>query len=154
MCSAARLWALLDDADLLEEPRKLQTAMYLAQERSTCFTYRYRLQKGRVLSDELDQDFSQLSGSGALMYRYDAERNRTEVVIFPLAEASNKLSTSEKALRAALKALLGTTAGPLEAAATLRYAKGSVSPDLATRLRWIQSLDPTVREEAEALAAV
>lgn len=59
-----KLTTLLQEAKTVAAPRNLQTAIFWGQAYTGCELYRFRVSRGKVLSDELDQEVAQLEAAG------------------------------------------------------------------------------------------
>jgi hypothetical protein len=150
MCSAVELASFFTADQEIGEPRRLQTAMFIAQERCSYRPYRYRLQKGRVVSDELDQDVAQLAAVGVISLLCDSDHRDDRFVTSGIGGWPRTLSDSLGSLKDSFVQLISAPAQTLEAAATMLYFRGSPTADV-NRLRWFVMLDENTKRSAEAL---
>lgn len=134
------------------EAAKLRPAFFLAQECTGVTLYEFKLGQGLVLSDQLEQDLSQLASGGFVVRSNGSEGSG--VVLSPSAQsawASTLVSGREIRLRDLLLELLHETNAVLEAAATSQFflRHGLGAPE--ERLTWYRTLPKEELERAQVL---
>jgi uncharacterized protein YwgA len=149
MNTVLKLAELITPVQRIQYPRKLQTAIYLGQALTGCTFYEYYLVRGRVLSDELDQDLVQLKSIG--MIERSHFDGRVELNIISQNGHRSRLVGKEKELSAWFVELLKEDANVLEAASTLIFFARDESGNPDKHLRWFKELPPEVLNRAHKL---
>jgi hypothetical protein len=148
-----KLAGLISQSTEAADPGKLRPALYLAQHFSQHPLYRYRLQLGKVVSDQLDQDLTQLL-SGGLLMRVDSQAQG--VVSHTVAVNPRKVaawvSTEDKDLCKTLGGLLREETSVLDAAATLKFFEVERLGNPAEKLNWFRTLSDETRAKASDLS--
>jgi hypothetical protein len=153
MTTLLRLAALINRFHSGADAAKLRPAMYLAQHRLGTSWYNYRLAQGRVFSDELDLDLSQLE-SGGLLRRVCGTGSRSFKFIPHVANEGLQqwLTTSDELLVQQVRELLDEDREVLDAAATSSYFGNEELGEPGEHLRWYRALSEPERTRASELA--
>lgn len=121
------------------DARKLQCAFFLAQTSTQATSYSFSLMRGRVFSEDLDQE---------LVFLH----------IRNIAKAAEAMSVSPHAdegmyqrFSSCLSRFLDQETQVVEAAATNRFYEQEGLGNPAAKLRWYNELSPDVRSEATQL---
>ena len=149
--TVAELSQFLSGVENLKELRKLQTSFFLAQHRSGCEVYRFRVRCGKVLSDELDQDLAQMTANGWIRPAVGVEDRQVHWRFPQDRPPEGKLSKLEALLREHLLALAQHRTDALEAAATRVWFEDKGRSHVMARLRWLDHLSPDDAAEAEQI---
>jgi hypothetical protein len=120
------------------DSRKLHCAVFLAQSFTHSTYYSFSLMRGRVFSEDLDQDFivvmtGRVNASGTFFSK------------------SRPFHRVQELLTAQLTWLLDQDAEVVEAAATQWFYDNEGLGDPSEKLRWYKALSPSVRSAASKL---
>lgn len=142
---------LLCESNEEKDTRKLQTALYLAQKLTGNRYYRFRVTHGRVFSDELDQDVSQLTSIGFLNI-YSKGNGHLYFNGCKRLVAKSVLGEKENELKNILRDLFKEDSPVLEAAATFKYfeEKQFGSPD---KLNWFREVPDITKQKSMKLVS-
>lgn len=136
--------------DRSNTPRKFQTALYLAQQKTNYHWYSYDLRRGKVVSNELDQELSQLNAMGVVASSCSIDGHSQ--LALNIEGKPNELTEEEQQLWQQFEAFMGFQPDVLEAAATLIYFWKNRKSDPKEKLNWIQRLGREALSQAEAIA--
>lgn len=121
---------------------KAQAAFFLAQYATGEHLYRFSLQRGRVRSDELDQDFLVLYVVGLAQVPNAAEAAE---------QAGGPSPSLLSSLRVKLQLLLKEDSDVVDAAATSVFFSEEKLGNPAARLQWFNSLPGSVLARAKQI---
>lgn len=136
-----KLTEILNVDRTIEAPRKLQTAVFLAQRSTGCDLYQFRVSGGKVISDALDQDLAELEAGGWVSASCSVKGRGPEFVIHPRSSTGERLSDAELRFKERLNGLLGESTDVLEAAATMSYAAEKSRTGALGTLRWLRNIE-------------
>src|SRR5436309_15831848 len=147
-----KLVGLISQSTEAADPAKLRPALYLAQQFSTHSLYRYRLRLGKVVSDQLDQDLTQLLSGGQLTrVQSHAEGVVSHAVAVDPDRFAAWVRTEDRDFCTTLTCLLTEETSVLEAAATLRFFTVEKLGNPEEKLHWFRTLSDETRARASDL---
>lgn len=151
MDSMIFLSTLLSKCEQIDSPRKLQTAVFLAQKVTGTALYQYRLSLGKVLSDSLDQDIAGLEAIGMLRPACETETRKRQLQVRTEEALGSAPLENHREFYEVFNSLFREQGDILEGAATMcrfRERPGAASPE---DLLWFRSLGVGTRSSAIAL---